>query len=137
MSQLTSITASKGRLRYLRWPYQAMVMKMLEIVSRMMVSMALDCKRERSGRSWRAARDHHAGQQIEWITQRQHAQRPQAVFCIAGNGCRQKCHRAEQRDAGGPGISPGSVRPRCSRLAVAKHDHAQVGHGVIGDKVER
>src|SRR3954465_11608654 len=37
MSQLTMITLKSGSLRYLRWPYQANVIKMLEMGSSRMV----------------------------------------------------------------------------------------------------
>src|SRR5262249_48440379 len=39
ISQLTRMTRGSGALRYLRWPYQAMVMKMLEMVSSTTVVM--------------------------------------------------------------------------------------------------
>jgi hypothetical protein len=39
MPQLTRITFQRAEVRYFRWPYQAKVMKMLEIVSRIMVLM--------------------------------------------------------------------------------------------------
>src|ERR1700685_4735790 len=39
MTQLIRITLKSGAWRYFKWPYQAKVMKMLEIVRRMMVVM--------------------------------------------------------------------------------------------------
>src|SRR5271169_5521335 len=39
MPQLTRITFQSAEVRYFRWPYQAKVMKMFEMVSRTMVRM--------------------------------------------------------------------------------------------------
>src|SRR5580658_2196871 len=43
ISQLTTITLNKGAWRYLRWPYQAKVMKILERVSNRIVVIRICC----------------------------------------------------------------------------------------------
>src|ERR1700721_1956343 len=49
MSQLMTMTLNRGTLRYLRWPYQANVMKMLEKVRSRIVVMRIVCLNKETG----------------------------------------------------------------------------------------
>src|SRR5579864_7741669 len=129
MPQLTRITSASGLLRYFRCPYQAKVMKMLEMVSRMTVHMGRHCKAA-SGFLC------ELGQQIERIAGCQNANRPQAVCRVLDERANQKRNGANESDSGRPRISPGAIGTGCVRLSQPQNEDPGVGEGVIGHEIK-
>src|SRR5437588_1379888 len=74
--------------------------------------------------------------QVNRITDRQQAQRPQTIFRVPCNCAGEKSDRSNRDDQSRPGIAPYAIRPRQIRLAFAQHEHRNESHRVIGHEKE-